>query len=115
MSKLTDALAEYGTDIEDVKKRFVNDEEFYRECLDMFLRDDSIEKLKVAIDNRDTQEAFNAAHTIKGIVGNLGLTPLFDAISDLVEDLRSDKMGNALKKYKNIDLEYEKVKEIAKN
>ncbi|MBK5254253.1 MAG: Hpt domain-containing protein [Peptostreptococcaceae bacterium] len=114
MSKLTDALIEYGVDIEDVKKRFVEDEEFYRECLDMFCDDNSLEQLKLAIDKGEIQEAFNAAHTIKGIAGNLGLTPLFDAVSELVEDLRADKIEGALKKYTNIELEYEKVKAITK-
>jgi HPt (histidine-containing phosphotransfer) domain-containing protein len=113
MSKLTSALIEYGIDIEDVMKRFVDDEDFYRECLDMFFKDDSLKDLKVAIDNQDIQEAFNAAHTIKGIVGNLGLTPLFDMVSELVEDLRADKTENALRKYNGILLEYEKLEKIA--
>ncbi|NLY82171.1 MAG: Hpt domain-containing protein [Clostridiales bacterium] len=113
MRKLTNALIEYVSDIDDVMKRFVDDEDFYIECLVLFFEDDNLEKLKIAIDNRDLNEAFNAAHTIKGISGNLGLTPIFNLASELVEDFRLKKMENALKKYDFINSEYKKVKKIA--
>lgn len=114
MSKLTSALIEYVSDIDDVMKRFVEDEDFYIECLELFFEDDNLEKLKTAIDNNDIHEAFNAAHTIKGIAGNLGLAPVFNLVSELVEDFRVNKMENALNKYNLIVSEYEKVKRIAK-
>ncbi|MCR5102824.1 MAG: Hpt domain-containing protein, partial [Butyrivibrio sp.] len=37
---------------------------------------------------KNYDEAFNVAHAIKGVAGNLALTPLFDEISDMTEHLR---------------------------
>ena len=33
--------------------------------------------------------AFEAAHTLKGVTGNMGLTPLYDAVCTIVEPLRT--------------------------
>ncbi len=37
----------------------------------------------------DLTGAFEAAHTLKGVAGNLGLTPLYEAVCAIVEPLRS--------------------------
>ena len=35
------------------------------------------------------EEAYKCAHALKGVVGNLGLTPIFEKVSALVEELRN--------------------------
>ena len=37
--------------------------------------------------------AFEAAHTLKGVTGNMGLTPLYDAVCTIVEPLRTGRTG----------------------
>ena len=42
----------------------------------------------VTMDKADYEEAFRAAHTLKGVCANLGFTQLFKVSSDLTEELR---------------------------
>ena len=55
----------------------------------MLFQDENMQKLGAALANRDYTAAFEAAHTLKGVVGNMGLTPLYEAVCVIVEPLRS--------------------------
>jgi HPt (histidine-containing phosphotransfer) domain-containing protein len=109
MNKQIESLKKYGVNIDETMKRFVNDEEFYLECMDMFFQDDSLEKLIKAIKENNNSVAFDAAHTLKGIVGNLGLEVLFEKVSTLVEELRDNRPINASKYLDEINEEYTKI------
>ena len=37
----------------------------------------------------DLDAAFEAAHALKGVLGNLGLTPLYEPVAEMTECLRS--------------------------
>ena len=56
--------------------------------LGLFLNDPSFGELKNAFDNNDAKTAFRAAHTLKGVAANLGLSKLASSSSDLTENLR---------------------------
>ena len=45
--------------------------------------------LEKALSAGDIKAAFEAAHALKGAVGNLSLTPLYDPINEITELLRS--------------------------
>lgn len=53
-----------------------------------FLDDKSCETLMDAIARKDAEEAFRAAHTIKGICQNLSFDRLYSPSSELAECLR---------------------------
>ena len=57
----------------------------------------NLEKLEVLnfLDAGDNAAALTNAHTIKGIAGNLSLTPMFGAYAEIVDLLRADKPGEA--------------------
>lgn len=76
-----------GADFEDVFRR-LKSEERVRKFLGMLLRDESFSSLCAALDGKDYEAAFRAAHTLKGVLMNLSLTPLAEAASDLTEALR---------------------------
>mgnify|MGYP003313258655 CR=1 FL=1 len=42
-----------------------------------------------ALEEKNVPEAFDYAHTLKGVFANLGLTPMFVIIEQIVEQLRS--------------------------
>lgn len=76
-----------GGDYEDAKSRLMNDamiEKFAKK----FLNDASYCQLSEAMENRDYDAGFRAAHTLKGISGNLGFRRLGDSVSKLTETLR---------------------------
>ncbi len=78
----------------------------------MALEDDSFEKLEAAIQSHDLDEAFERAHSLKGVLGNVSLTSLLKPIEEITEELRvrndidySDylnRMSEQLKQYRGL-------------
>ena len=52
---------------------------------------EGIERLKAAVEHDDRKAAFEAAHALKGMLGNLALTPLSVPASEMTELLRAGK------------------------
>lgn len=102
MAKFFIELNAYGADINGALERFLGDEELYADCLNQFAEDLNFAALKQAIDGKDYESAFNYAHSLKGVAGNLGLVPLYNAISELVDMLRADEYKNLDKKHDDI-------------
>lgn len=83
-----DALKAYGANTDEGMARCFNNEAFYLRLVGMGLADANFDKLKAAMDAGDTTAAFEVAHALKGSIGNLSLTPIFEPISALTELLR---------------------------
>ena len=77
-----------GADYEDVLKRLYS-ESLIRKFARMFLDDDSYPKLEDALKKENVEEAFRAAHTLKGVCQNLGFTNLYQPTYELTEVLRA--------------------------
>ena len=60
------------------------------------------ETLEKALISNDLDKAFESAHALKGILGNLALTPLYTPLSDLTEKLRARTPGDYTEEYKKI-------------
>ncbi|MCI8293120.1 MAG: Hpt domain-containing protein [Hespellia sp.] len=76
-----------GADYEDVMGRLRTDERVQKFLLKV-LNDKSYDLLCTSIESGDMNEAFRAAHTLKGVCQNLSLTPLYHSASELSERLR---------------------------
>ena len=70
-------------------------EERIRKFALKFLKDDSYHTLQQRLDSEDMEEAFRAAHTLKGLCQNLGFTKLYDSSSRVTELLRVRKVEEA--------------------
>lgn len=92
MDKKLIKMKELGCDVEGALERLLNDEEFLLDCAGEVVRDDNFALLKEGLEEKNLQKAFDAAHTLKGICGNTGLTPLCDVLIPLVEELRAGKI-----------------------
>ncbi len=84
--------------------------------LRMMLEDESFGSLKAAIESKDYQTAFMAAHTIKGVSLNLELTPLANTADKLTEYLRCNQSdtskideNEADMLYQDVQIEYDKL------
>lgn len=84
-----DALKQFGAKTEEGLGRCLNNEAFYLRLVNMVLDDAGYEKLASAIKNGETQTAFEAAHALKGSLGNLALTPIYEPVAELTELLRN--------------------------
>lgn len=102
MSDLIGRLRAYGADMDAALERFVGDEGLYGECFRMFLDEPSFAALGAALEQSDLSAAFDAAHTLKGVAGNLGLTPLFNDVCAIVEPLRHGENVGLAEKYQAI-------------
>ncbi|WP_321015130.1 Hpt domain-containing protein [Eisenbergiella porci] len=85
MDNFKEIFATYGVDYDATLRRFAGNMALYLRVLGMLPNDKSLEKLGAAIDSGDLDNAFEAAHTLKGVAGNLGLTPLCEAVHTIVE------------------------------
>ena len=87
--KFRQQLEENGADVEATLKRFMGNDAIYQKFLGKFPADPNYTNLGSNIEAGAFEEAYKCAHALKGVVGNLGLTPIFDKVSDLVEELRN--------------------------
>ncbi len=88
MHDILSRLQNAGCDVDGALHRMLDDEEFYISCLEPALHDPAFETLSLALKNQDLSQAFDAAHTLKGVLGNMGLDPLYDITVKIVEPLR---------------------------
>lgn len=82
-------LEENGADVEATLKRFMGNDAIYIKFLGKFPGDPNYANLGANMESGNYEEAYKCAHALKGVVGNLGLTPIFENVSVLVEELRN--------------------------
>lgn len=83
-----EALQAFGANTAEGMGRCLNDAPFYLEMVAMALEDKSFAALKTAMDAGDARAAFAAAHSLKGAIGNVALTPIYEPLCALTELLR---------------------------
>ena len=88
MRTFQECLESYGADYTGIMQRFLGNEAVYRRILKLLFAGGNLMKLGTALEAGDLDVAFKAGHTLKGVAGNLGLTPLYDAACAIVEPLR---------------------------
>lgn len=72
---------------DDVMSRLRTDERV-KKFLGKVADDKSVELLETSLNARNMEEAFRAAHTIKGVSMNLSLTGLYNVAENMTEALR---------------------------
>lgn len=82
---LSAKLAPYGIDLPDAMERMDNDEALYERLALKYLKNTNYVDLVAAMEAQNYDDAYTAAHTLKGVSGNLSLAKLYKvsaAISD---------------------------------
>ena len=82
-------LKAFGCNVEEGLGRCMNNESFYLMLVNKFISSTDLSNLETALKDNDLETAFREAHSLKGVSGNLSLTPLFNAINEMVEPLRN--------------------------
>lgn len=88
MSLLTE-LKEMGVNTDEALARFMNNSAFYERMLGKFVANAESTEVMSFIDSGDFEQAEKNAHTLKGVTGNLSLTPLFKGYDGVVSAIRS--------------------------
>ena len=91
-------------DYNDALRRMMNDSLIVR-MISKFMSGDSVNNLISLYENEDYRAVFSSAHTLKGVAGNLSLTPLFNIANVITEATRNDDGVN-------LDKEISELKEI---
>ncbi len=88
-------LRAYGANVDEGMGRCMNNEAFYLRLVNMAADDGGFEKLRAAMENGDRKGSFEAAHALKGMLGNLSLTPVSRPAAELTELLRAETGNEA--------------------
>ena len=86
-----EALKNFGANTEEGLGRCMGNEALYIRLVGMLANESNFDRLKEAVDAGDLKTAFEAAHALKGVLGNLSLTSIFEPASELTELLRAEK------------------------
>ena len=82
-------LTEYGADVKAALEICMNNEDFYLRMVNLMLQDNQVENLQKAVAEGNLDAAFEAAHALKGVTANLGLTPIRTPATEITELLRA--------------------------
>lgn len=82
-------LKTYGANTEEGLTRCFGNEALYLRLVSTIPDEKHFDNLDRALKANDLAEAFEAAHALKGVLGNLSLTPLYEPMSEITELLRT--------------------------
>ncbi len=89
-----DDLTSYGANVHEGLTRCMNNEGFYLSLVESIKDEEGFDKLSDAIAANDLGAAFDIAHSLKGILANLALTPLYEPVYEITELLRSKEAAD---------------------
>lgn len=100
---LFEDLKALGVDVDEGLERVMDDEPLYEMMLGMFIdtvNNNSIEMADFDADSLD--ELIGRVHALKGLTGNLAMTPLFKGYLQMLDLLRNDRPKEARGEYERI-------------
>lgn len=90
-----DLLVQAGVNVDSGLERFMNNEALFLKFLLRFPADPNFGQLENALASGALKDAFTAAHTLKGVTGNLSLDALYRLVDPVVEALRREDAAAA--------------------
>ena len=106
-----DILKAAGVDYDGALSRFMGNEALLMRFLNKFLDDPNFLNLATALAQGDAEKAFQAAHTLKGVAGNLSLSGLYEQAAKISEALRSGDLESAKTIMPDVKAAYKKITE----
>lgn len=108
-----DQLMKIGVDYDEGVNRFSGNAEIYEKFLLQFKQDASFQQLDQAMKDEDYGTAFTAAHTLKGVTGNLSMNRLYHELVPFVEMLRNGSdIDNAKEFYPKVASSYQELMHV---
>lgn len=102
---LQECYVALGGDYNDVIGR-LRRETMVQKFVFKFLEDTGFDNLRGAMSTRSREDAFRAAHTIKGVCQNLGFTKLYDSAARLSDELRTEWGAEADDMFNRLTADY---------
>jgi len=92
---LFEELKALGVDVDGGVKRIMGNEKLYRKLLGSFVKMVESQSVDPDFDCTDYTETIEKVHAIKGTAGNLSITPLYEAYSEMLGLLRGGQPEEA--------------------
>ena len=87
------SLIDNNVDLKNAMARFVNNEALYLSFLKKFPDDSNFCAILPNLESKNYDEAYKAAHALKGIAGNLGINSVFEPNNELLTLLKGNTEG----------------------
>ncbi|MBQ8698111.1 MAG: Hpt domain-containing protein [Schwartzia sp.] len=95
-------MQELGIDPKEGLTRCMNNEVFFFKMIAMAVANEYFDTLGYSLEKKDFDSAFEAAHALKGVIGNLALKPIYDPLAEMTELLRAKKDADYVSMYRPI-------------
>ena len=82
-------LRAWGADVDEALPRCLNNEGFYLKLVGKAVEEPAFDLLRGAVESGNLGAAFDQAHALKGVTGNLALTPIDKPLREMTEYLRA--------------------------
>jgi len=102
---IQECYAALGGNYQDVLGRLYSDA-LVKRFVGKFLSDPSFQLLETSLKEKNYEEAFRAAHTLKGVTQNLSFTKLYQSSHDITEALRTEDYDRALQMFPQVEEDY---------
>lgn len=105
---LQECYEQMGAALDEVLER-LGSEALIRRFVKKFPQDPSFAALKSAIAAGSVEDGFRAAHTMKGVCLNLGLTPLYTLSAEITEKLRVGEFTGCPELFAQLEKQYQQA------
>ncbi|MCM1038042.1 MAG: hypothetical protein NC314_04015 [Roseburia sp.] len=92
---LFEELKELGVDVDGGVKRINGNEKLYTKLLGSFVKSVNTYRVDADYDGNEYNDVIEKTHALKGVSGNLSITPLFESYTKIVDLLRAGKPEEA--------------------
>ena len=100
---LFEELKTLGVDVDEGLERVVDAEPLYEMMLGMFIDTVNSNPIEIAdFDAEGLDVLIERVHILKGLTGNLAMTPLFEGYMQMLDLLRTNRPKEAKEKYERI-------------
>lgn len=89
-----ESLKSFGVDTQTGLSRCMGNEDFYLSLVKTALEDQTFSNLAAAIAQNNLNTAFELAHALKGVFGNIAITPVYEPLCELTELLRNKEKAD---------------------
>lgn len=106
---IKECYEQMGADYEGLLSR-LGSEALIKKFAVKFLADGSFQDLKTSLEAGEAEQAFRAAHTLKGICLNLGFDNLYKPSEELTELLRGREiLPGSQEKFAEVEAQYNRI------
>lgn len=111
MAELSDFSESTVINYEEAMDRFGGNKELYLRLASKFADDPHHARLKAALADSDIETAYRAAHSLKGVAGNLSFTDLYTVAARVSDALHSADVDTAMQNMDELDAAYATVRD----